>query len=143
MSEALAIAKRQCRLLLVAIQFLTRVPALAGLLTPFDSRWLNACVAYFPLVGALVGLLGAMAIALVSIAWPPVVAALLGVALTIWLTGAFHEDGLADTFDALGGNVTRESALKIMKDSRIGTYGATVLVFTLLLRVTLLSVLAA
>ena len=62
---------------------------------------------------------------------------------TVLLTGAFHEDGLADTCDALGGHVSRERALEIMKDSRIGTFGAIALVLALLMKVGLLAVLAA
>jgi adenosylcobinamide-GDP ribazoletransferase len=70
------------------------------------------------------------------------VAAVLAVAASVWLTGAFHEDGLADTFDALGGYVPRERALTIMKDSRIGTYGAVALLLGLGLRVGLVASLA-
>ncbi|MBZ0226139.1 MAG: adenosylcobinamide-GDP ribazoletransferase, partial [Comamonas sp.] len=62
-------------------------------------------------------------------------------AATVWLTGAFHEDGLADTADGLGGGATRERALSIMKDSRIGSYGAVTLVLALLLKVALLALL--
>jgi adenosylcobinamide-GDP ribazoletransferase len=75
--------------------------------------------------------------------WPPTVAATLAVAATVWLTAAFHEDGLADTFDALLGAASHEKALAIMKDSRIGTYGASALALVLLLRVLLLADLLA
>ncbi|MDZ7855792.1 adenosylcobinamide-GDP ribazoletransferase [Sphaerotilus sp.] len=134
----------ELRLFLVALQFLTRLPIPAWVSQDdgFDPRWLNACVRYFPLVGVLVGACGAAMLALASLWWPPLVAASLAVAATAWVTGAFHEDGLADTFDALGGNVPRERALVIMKDSRIGTYGAVALVFGLGLRVMLLASLA-
>lgn len=135
--------QRQLQLLLVSIQFLTRVPVPARLLSPFDSNWLNACVAYFPLTGAIIGLLGAAVLTLASAGWPPFVAVSLAVFFTVWLTGAFHEDGLADTFDGLGGVVSRERSLQIMKDSRIGTYGAVALVFSLSVRIALLSALAS
>ena len=66
---------------------------------------------------------------------------ILSTALTVLLTGAFHEDGLADTFDGLGGGATRERALEIMKDSRIGTFGVAALVLTLLIKIAALSAL--
>lgn len=131
----------EVRLIFTAIQFLTRcpVPAWVG----HDPSWLNQCVRWFPLVGLLIGMVGAAVLAAASWMWSPWVAAALAVASTVWVTGAFHEDGLADTMDALGGAVSRERALEIMKDSRIGTYGAVALVLTLLLRVTLLAGLLA
>ena len=132
----------QLRLLLVALQFLTRVPVPGWVCQGFDAAWLNTCVRYFPLVGLLVGGFGGAVLWAALLLWPPMVAAVLAVAATIWLTGAFHEDGLADTFDALGGHVPRERALAIMKDSRIGTYGAAALVLGIGLRVALLGSLA-
>ncbi len=114
--------RHQARLLLVALQFLTRLPV--PRFTHWDPRWLEASVRHFPLVGAVVGVIGAAVLVVASLWWPPWVAALLAVAATACVTGAFHEDGLADSFDALGGAVSREKALAIMKDSRIGSYGA-------------------
>ena len=97
---------------------------------------------HFPLVGALVGAWGAAVLVGAAQLWPAWVAALLALAATVAVTGGFHEDGLADTFDALGGVVPREKALAIMKDSRIGSFGALALVLSLLLRAALLAVLA-
>jgi adenosylcobinamide-GDP ribazoletransferase len=127
------------RLFLVALQFLTRLPVR---LTHFDPAWLNDCVRHFPLVGMLVGGVGALTLVGAVQLWPAWVAALLALATTVALTGGFHEDGLADTFDALGGVVPRDRALAIMKDSRIGSYGALALGLSLLLRASLLAVLA-
>jgi len=73
--------------------------------------------------------------------FPMPVAVGLSIAASVWLTGAFHEDGLADTFDALGGTVSRERALAIMKDSRIGTYGAVALLLVLGLKAAALAAL--
>jgi adenosylcobinamide-GDP ribazoletransferase len=126
-------------LFLVALQFLTRLPVR---LTRFEPAWLNDCVRHFPLVGALVGAAGAAVLWGAAQVWPAWIAALLALATTVALTGGFHEDGLADTFDALGGVVPREKALLIMKDSRIGSYGALALGLSLLLRAALLAVLA-
>ncbi len=134
-------ALHQLRLFLVAVQFLTRVPVPAWSTLGFQPAWLNACVVHFPLVGALVGVVGASVLWGASAVWSPWVAAALSVTATVVLTGAFHEDGLADTFDALGGVVPRERALAIMKDSRIGTYGAAALCLSLVLRVALLAAL--
>lgn len=127
------------RLLLVALQFLTRVPVR---LSGFEPAWLNDCVRHFPLVGALVGAVGAVVLIGASQLWPAWIAAVLALTATVALTGGFHEDGLADTFDALGGVVPRDKALAIMKDSRIGSYGALALGLSLLLRAALLAVLA-
>ncbi|MBE7416989.1 MAG: adenosylcobinamide-GDP ribazoletransferase [Ideonella sp.] len=136
--------RHELRLFFVALQFLTRLPAPAWVgRDGWQPEWLNRAVRHFPLVGAAVGLLaGAVAYGAYQL-WPPWVAATLAVAATLWLTAAFHEDGLADTFDALLGAAPRERALAIMKDSRIGTYGAAALGLGLLLRVALLAELLA
>lgn len=127
------------KLFLVALQFLTRLPVR---LNRFEPAWLNDCVRHFPLVGMVVGGVGAAVLAAAAVVWPAWVAALLALAALVAVTGGFHEDGLADTFDALGGVVPRERALAIMKDSRIGSYGALALGLSLLLRAALLAVLA-
>jgi adenosylcobinamide-GDP ribazoletransferase len=129
----------ELRLGFVALQFLTRLPAPRWV--GFEPAWLNASARHFPLVGALVGALGAAVLLFASMLWPPTVAALLALAATMFITGAFHEDGLADTLDALGGAVPRERALAIMKDSRIGSYGAVALIVVLGARVALMAAL--
>lgn len=130
----------ELRLLLVALQFLTRVPVPAWVAREgWDPDWLNRCVRHFPAVGAAIGAAGAAVALAAAAVWPPWVAAALSVTATLWLTAAFHEDGLADTADALLGAAPREKALAIMKDSRIGTYGAAAVALALLLRVLLLA----
>jgi adenosylcobinamide-GDP ribazoletransferase len=121
----------ELRLVLVALQFLTRVPVR---LQVFDPAWLHASARHFPLIGIAVGAFGAAVWWGAALVWPPAVAVLLAMAATIAVTGAFHEDGLADTCDGLGGAVTRERALVIMKDSRLGSYGAVGLGLTLALK---------
>lgn len=106
----------------MATQFLTRVPVPSA--GGFQVRWLGASLRYFPLVGGLVGLANVAVWWLSSHWFPPVVAVGMMLAASLLLTGAFHEDGLADTCDGLGGGNTRERALAIMKDSRIGAFGA-------------------
>jgi adenosylcobinamide-GDP ribazoletransferase len=96
-----------------------------------------------PLAGALVGLLGAIAYWLAHAAGlPPLPAGALALAATLVATGCLHEDGLADTADGFGGGASRERKLEIMRDSRIGTYGACALMLSLLLRGSALASLA-
>ena len=130
----------ELRLFLVALQFLTRVPIPPSV--GFREAWLHDSARHFPAVGLLVGGAGAAVLALGALLFPLPLAVLLSMAATVLLTGAFHEDGVADTCDALGGAVTRERALAIMKDSRIGTYGALGLGFTLAIKAAALTALA-
>ncbi len=126
----------ELRLFFVALQFLTRIPAPAWV--GYEDAWMNHCARHFPLVGSVVGGAGALVLTLALALFPAAVAVLLSIIATVWLTGAFHEDGLADTCDGLGGAVSRERALEIMKDSRIGTYGAAGLMLTLGLKAAVL-----
>ena len=96
----------------------------------------------FPIVGALIGLAGGAVLVLaVALDVPPAVSAALAVTAIVLLTGALHEDGLADTADGFGGGATSERKLEIMDDSAVGAYGATALVLALLLRVVTLAAL--
>src|SRR3984893_15658557 len=101
--------------------------------------WLSRCAKYFPAVGICVGVVSAGALLLAGAIWGPVIAALLAVAASIVVTGALHEDGLADTADGFGGGWSVERRLAIMKDSRIGAYGALALGFGTALRVAVLA----
>merc|ERR1719199_694480 len=80
------------------------------------------CMGYFPLLGALIGIWAAAIYDAAASLWPPLVAAACSSGATLWLTGCFHEDGLCDTLDAFGGGWTKSQILKIMKDSRCGSY---------------------
>jgi adenosylcobinamide-GDP ribazoletransferase len=104
-----------------AFRFLTRIPIPGPETRPAD---LSRAVAWFPLVGAVVGLATAAVQALALAWWPAPVAAVLAVAFGLLLTGGFHEDGATDAADGLGGGATRERVVEIMRDSRIGAYGA-------------------
>jgi adenosylcobinamide-GDP ribazoletransferase len=116
---------------LLALQFLTRVPAPRIAYTP---EAMTEAARYFPAVGALVGGVGAAIFPLAALALPMIVAALLAIAVTTVMTGALHEDGLADSFDGLAAGSNRERALAIMRDSWIGAYGVLALVLVLALR---------
>ncbi|HSR02610.1 MAG TPA: adenosylcobinamide-GDP ribazoletransferase [Methylophilaceae bacterium] len=113
---------KEWRYFLLAVGFFTRIPVPQQV--DFDERELNYASKYFPLIGIFVGFIGAC-VYLISVAFLPLaIAILLSMASTIYLTGAFHEDGLSDSADGMGGGWSREKILTIMKDSRLGTYGA-------------------
>ena len=114
--------KRQFVLLVVAIQFLTRLPV--PRLDGYEDDWLARSARYFPVVGVLVGSINVGVWWLSSTCFPPAVAAGLMLAASLLVTGALHEDGFADVCDGFGGAATRDGVLAIMKDSRIGAYGA-------------------
>jgi adenosylcobinamide-GDP ribazoletransferase len=130
---------------LLALQFFTRVPVTGRLAewVGFSPQMLRASAAHFPGVGWLVGAMGAGVFVLALQGLPPLAAALLSTVTTVLLTGAFHEDGLADVADGLGGSADRARALEIMKDSRIGAFGAIALVLALGLKAALLAALVA
>ncbi|KSB90703.1 cobalamin synthase [Caulobacter vibrioides] len=120
---------RQLQLLLCAVQFLTRLPTPP--LRGFEPDWITRSARYFPLVGLLVGGICALVLLAAGQVWSGWVPALLALGVGLLLTGGFHEDGLADTADGLGGGLTRERRLEIMKDSRVGTYGVLALLAVL------------
>ena len=105
----------------------------------FGPDWLSRCAKYFPAVGICVGMVSAAVLVLADAIWGPDISALFAVAASIAMTGALHEDGLADTADGFGGGWSVEKRLAIMKDSRIGAYGALALLFGVGLRVTALA----
>lgn len=122
-----------------AVVFLTRIP-IPWQVDDLDGR-LARCTPWFPVVGGALGVLAAIAWVLGNALGGPALGAVAAVAVTALATGAFHEDGLADTFDGLGGSPDRERALAIMKDSRIGAFGTVALVLILLARVVALTAL--
>jgi adenosylcobinamide-GDP ribazoletransferase len=134
---------------LLALQFFTRIPVTGRLAdwVGFSPAMLRASAAYFPAVGVVIGalvvFLTAALMHYLPTAYAPLVAASLGTAWSVWLTGAFHEDGLADVADGLGGSYDRERALTSMKDSRVGAFGAIAVVLALLGKVALLALLGA
>lgn len=130
----------QLNLFLLALSFFSRLPMAKNI--QYSPNKMRRAVRYFPLVGwglaAILALVYAIAVPLIGI--PPSLCLLL--ILSILMTGALHEDGLADTFDGFFGGYTKERKLTIMKDSRIGTYGTCALVMVLLSKFVLLSALA-
>lgn len=112
----------QLRLFFIALQFFTRLPIPRWV--GFESDWLHHASRYFPLVGIVVAAITSVVYAFAAWLWPQTIAVLLATVAGIYLTGAFHEDGFADVCDGFGGGSTPERVLAIMKDSRIGAYGA-------------------
>ena len=142
--------RQSVRHYLLSLQFFTRIPVTGRLAVwvGFSPAMLRASAGHFPGVGWLVGGLVAAFTALLLAALPvggfsPLVVAVWGTAFGVLLTGAFHEDGLADVFDGLGGSPDRDRALIIMKDSRVGAFGAIALMLALLGKVSLLSLLGS
>lgn len=120
----------------LAVQFMTRVPIRSKGLDP--ARLSQASV-WFPAVGLLVGGVAALAYLLLAPHFARTLAALFTVLVMVMITGGMHEDGLADCADAFGGGWTREDKLRIMKDSRIGSFGALALILSIAGRVLLLA----
>lgn len=129
--------RREWRLFLTVVQFFTRVPVPAWV--GHSAAQLDGAARYFPAIGLAIGLYSAGVYAVASMLWNPVIAALLATAATVLVTGAFHKDDLADTVDGLGGAMSRERALEIMKDSRVGTFGVLALLIVLALKVAILA----
>jgi len=122
---------------LLALGFFTRIPV--PNFANFQESDLSYSAKYFPLVGIIVGLVGALSFVVSVDFLPQTIALLISMASTVYLTGAFHEDGLADSVDGLGGGWNRGKILTIMQDSRLGTYGAAALFFSLFTKFQLLN----
>ena len=114
--------QRQIVLFLVATQYLTRLPTPAW--ESFQPSWLPQSARYFPLVGVLVGAINVGTWWILGHWLPAAVTVGLMLAVSLLVTGAFHEDGFADVCDGFGGGTTQDRILAIMKASRIGAYGA-------------------
>ena len=113
-----------------ALRFFTRLPVPAWV--GHSSEALASSTRYFPAVGLVVGGIAALVFFLVSTVLPLTLAVLASMAGTLYITGAFHEDGWCDTIDGFGGGWEKERVLAIMKDSRIGSFGAAALIVLLL-----------
>jgi adenosylcobinamide-GDP ribazoletransferase len=119
------VIRRELEYFLGAIRFFTRLPVPAWV--GHSAEALNGSARYFPAVGLVVGGIGALIYLAALQLWPQPVAVLLAMAATIHATGAFHEDGLSDAADGLGGGWDKLRILEIMKDSRVGSYGVVAL----------------
>lgn len=120
---------RELRLFLTAVQFFTRIPVPASV--GHSAEQLDGSTRYFPLVGIVVGTAASAVLALAALRLPISVAVLLSMLTSVMITGAFHEDGLADSADGLFGGWTVQDRLRIMKDSSSGVFGVLALILVL------------
>ena len=127
---------KQWQLFCLALMFFTRLPVPKS--TPYSAQLMNQANRYFSLVGIVIAVILSLFYLLFSAFFSLDVSVVLLMATSVALTGAFHQDGLADMADGIGGALTVEKRLSIMKDSRIGTYGTITLMLAVLLKFTLL-----
>ncbi|QTD37844.1 adenosylcobinamide-GDP ribazoletransferase [Polaribacter batillariae] len=132
--------KKQVHYFLTAVLFFTRIPCPKWV--NHSPEILNKSSRYFSLVGILVGAISAGIYFLASFVFTTEISLVLGMIASIWATGAFHEDGFADSCDGFGGGWTKEKILIIMKDSRLGTFGVIGLISILSLKFMSLNYLA-
>jgi len=135
------VIKKELEYFFAALRFFTRLPVPAWV--GHSAEQLNHAARWFPAIGLIVGGCGAAVTLAALQLWPVQIAVLLGMVATLLVTGAFHEDGLADSIDGFGGGWTKAQVLAIMKDSRIGSYGAIGIGMALLAKFQLLAVLPA
>jgi adenosylcobinamide-GDP ribazoletransferase len=128
--------KTELDLFFTALTFLSRLPAPKCI--RFKHEYLSRSIRYFPLSGSVIGALSAL---ICYLLWPyfsPAICVLSSMIFSLFITGAFHEDGFADFCDGFGGGWEKEQILNIMKDSRLGTYAAAGLFGILTLKLLLL-----
>ncbi|MFT7899078.1 adenosylcobinamide-GDP ribazoletransferase [Tenacibaculum ascidiaceicola] len=124
--------KKQIHYFLTAVLFFTRIPCPKWV--NHSPEILNKSSRYFSLVGIVVGSIAALTYFASSYIFSTDIAIVISMISSIWITGAFHEDGFADVCDGFGGGWTKEKILTIMKDSRLGTFGVSGLVFILAIK---------
>ncbi|MEI7596711.1 MAG: adenosylcobinamide-GDP ribazoletransferase [Bacteroidota bacterium] len=128
--------KQELKVLFTAIMFYSRIPVPK---IEYPDELLNKATRYFPFVGIIVGAIGALTFVISHLVLSTNISVLAAMISMIMATGAFHEDAISDFCDGFGGGYTKEKILDIMKDSRIGTYGAVAIVMLLLSKFFLLS----
>ena len=124
--------KNEIKIFLTSVMFYTRIPCPSFI--DHSEDYLNKATRYFPLIGIIVGAISFFLFWVSSLVFNVYISVIFSLGTGILITGAFHEDGLADTFDGFGGGWTKDKILEIMKDSRIGTYGIISLITILLLK---------
>ena len=120
---------REKNLFLTSLVFFTRIPVK---MKNYREEWLNSSTKYISIIGWIVGGMGSLVFLAAHWLLPFSLAVAISMIFTIWLTGAFHEDGFADICDGLGGGYSKEQILTIMKDSRTGAYGVVGMILMLL-----------
>ena len=128
---------KELQIFFTAIMFYTRIPCPKWV--DHDPEFINQSIRYFPIIGWIAGLVAFSGYFLGFIVEGPVLGVIISLIFSVLLTGAFHEDGFADVCDGFGGGWTKKKILIIMKDSRIGAYGAIGLILMILLKATLMN----
>ncbi|NLR94469.1 adenosylcobinamide-GDP ribazoletransferase [Flammeovirga agarivorans] len=126
--------KEEIRIFFTSLMFYTRIPS--PIKFDYDPDYINKATRYFPLIGWIVGLISFGVYWLSSILFDTSIAVVFSLIAGVLTTGAFHEDGLADVMDGFGGGWIKTKILEIMKDSRVGAYGAIALVLLFLIKYT-------
>jgi adenosylcobinamide-GDP ribazoletransferase len=121
--------KKEIRVFFTALMYFTRIPCPKWV--DHSEEYLNKASKYFPLIGWIVGGFSAAVFCAATRIFPVTISILLSMVASIYITGAFHEDGLADVCDGFGGGWTKEKILLIMKDSRVGAFGVIGLILVL------------
>lgn len=124
--------KQEFQIFFTALMFFTRIPCPASL--HYSEEYLNQSIKYFPLIGWIVGGSAALVFWFSTFIFPISIAIVLSMVTSILITGAFHEDGFADVCDGFGGGWKKAEVLKIMKDSRVGSYAVIGISLILLLK---------
>jgi len=125
--------KRELHIFLTAVMFYTRIPCPRWV--DHNPEYINLSTRYFPIIGWIVGGLYGAVVLICSLVFTTTISVLLGLGFSVLVTGAFHEDGLADVCDGFGGGWTKEKILMIMKDSRVGTYGVIGIILAFALKI--------
>ena len=128
--------KSEIKIFFTALMFYTRIPCPKNI--DHHPDFINKATRYFPLIGWIVGGLSYMTFYISDLLFDPSIAVIISLTTGILVTGAFHEDGLGDVVDGFGGGWTKEKILDIMKDSRVGAFGAISIVLLVLLKYTAL-----
>ncbi|MEM9674260.1 MAG: adenosylcobinamide-GDP ribazoletransferase [Bacteroidota bacterium] len=128
--------REELKIFFTAVMFYTRIPGPSWV--DHSPEYINKSIRYFPLIGWIIGILSGVGLVVGHWLISPFFAAIFCIIISVWLTGAFHEDGFADVCDGFGGGWTKEQILRIMKDSRVGTYAVVGLILLLMLKVSLL-----
>lgn len=125
--------KEEIKIFFTSLMFYTRIPC--PKYVDHSEEYLNKATRYFPLVGIIVGVISFIFYWISNQIFNVQISVIISIASGILVTGAFHEDGFADTFDGFGGGWTKEKILEIMKDSRVGVYGVISIVILLFLKI--------
>ncbi len=128
--------REELKIFFTAVMFYTRIPCPSWV--DHSPDYINKSVRYFPVIGWIIGILSGVGFLFGDWLISPLFGSLFFILISVWFTGAFHEDGFADVCDGFGGGWTKDQVLTIMKDSRVGTYAIVGLMLLLSIKVALL-----